>query len=96
MGVLLVPGSARRVFLERSRRAATNPRQYQQALVELLWHDEALKLFACHNAVAGVRTKPRPAVWDLVCKTLDMTKILSAVQHRLTARVATATSAKPR
>ena len=92
-GVLLVRGSAKGVFLDRFRRAATNPEQDPQALVELLWRDEALELLERHNAVAGVRSKPRPAVWDRVCEALDMTQIRSAVQHRLMARTAIATSA---
>ena len=95
-GVLLVRGSTRGVFFDRLRRAATNPEQDPRALVELLWRDEALELLARHNAVAGVRSKPRPAVWDRVCEALDMTQIRSAVQHRLMARAATATSARPR
>ena len=95
-GVLLVRGSAKRVFLDRFRRAATNPEQDPRALVELLWRDEALELLARHNAVAGVRSKPRPAVWDRVCEALDMTQIRSAVQHRLMARAATATSTRLR
>ena len=94
--VLLVRGSAKGVFLDRFRRAATNPEQDPRALVELLWRDEALELLSRHNAVAGVRSKPRPAVWDRVCEALDMTQIRSAVQHRLMARTATATSARLR
>ena len=42
---------------------------------------------------AGVRSKPRPAVWDRVCEALDLTQIRSAVRHRLMARAATAASA---
>ena len=95
-GVLLVRGSAKRVSIDRYRRAANNPEQDPRALVELLWRDEALELLARHNAVAGVRSKPRPAVWDRVCEALDMTQIRSAVQHRLMARTATATSARLR
>ena len=95
-GVLLVRGSAKKVFVDRYRRAATNPEQDPRALVELLWRDEALELLARHNAVAGVRSKRRPAVWDRACEALDMTQIRSAVQHRLMARAATATPARPR
>ena len=92
-GVLLVRGGTRGVFLDRFRRAAANPDQDPRALVELLWRDEALELLARHNAVAGVRSKPRPAVWDRVCEALDLSQIQSAVRHRLMARAATAASA---
>lgn len=95
-GVLLVRGSTKGVFLDRFRRAAANPEQDPRALVELLWRDEALELLERHNAVAGVRSKPRPAVWDRVCEALDMTQIRSAVQHRLMARTAIATSSRLR
>ena len=88
-GVLVVRGSTGGVLLDRFRRAAANPDQDPRALVELLWRDEALELLARHNAVAGVRSKPRPAVWDRVCETLDLAQIRSAVQHRLMVRAVT-------
>lgn len=90
-GVLLVRGGAEFVSLDPFRPAAENPDQDPRALVELLWRDEALELLAYHNAAAGVRSKPRPAVWDRVCAVLDMTEIQSAVRYRLRARAETST-----
>lgn len=46
-----------------------------------------------HNAAAGVRSKPRPAVWNRVCEVLDLTQIRSAVRHRLRNRAETSTFA---
>ena len=92
-GVLLVRGGSSGVSLDPFRPAGENPDQDPRALVELLWRDEALELLACHNAAAGVRSKPRPAVWDRVCEVLDMTQIGAAVRYRLKTRAATVTSA---
>ena len=92
-GVLLVRASIKGVSLDPWRPAAENPGQDPRALVELLWRDEALELLECHNAAAGVRSKPRPAIWDRVCEVLDLPQIRSAVRYRLRARAATMTSA---
>ncbi len=92
-GVLLVRGGIEGVLLDPFRPAAENPGQDPRALVELLWRDEALELLALHNAAAGVRSKPRPAVWDRVCEVLDLTQIRSAVRYRLRTRAETSTFA---
>lgn len=92
-GVLLVRAGSNGVTLASFRPAGENPNQDPRALVELLWRDEALELLACHNAAAGVRSKPRPAVWDRVCEALDVAQIRAAVRHRLRTRAATSTSA---
>ena len=92
-GVLLVRGSVEAISLDPIRPAAKNPDQDPRALVELLWRDEALELLAHHNAAAGVRSKPRPAVWDRVCEVVDVTEIRSAVRHRLKTRAETSTPA---
>lgn len=92
-GVLLVRASSDGVSLDPIRPAKENPDQDPRALVELLWREEALELLACHNAAAGVLSKPRPAVWDRVCEALDVTQIRAAVRYRLKTRAATATSA---
>ena len=92
-GVLLVRTGSEGVSLDPFRPATENPGQDPRALVELLWRDEALELLECHDAAAGVRSKPRPAVWDRVCEVLDLPQIRSAVRYRLKARVATVTYA---
>lgn len=91
--MLLIRDGIDGVFLDPFRPAAENPDQDPRALVELLWRDEALELLARHNAAAGVRSKPRPAVWDRVCEVFDLTQIRSAVRYRLRTRAATATFA---
>ena len=90
-GVLLASGSVEAVSLAAIRPAAQNADQDPRALVELLWRDEALELLAHRNATAGVRSKPRPAVWDRVCEVLDVAEIQSAVRFRLKTRRAHAT-----
>lgn len=92
-GVLLVRGGIEGALLDPLRPADENPDQDPRALVELLWRDEALELLADHNAAAGVRSKPRPAVWDRVCEVLDLAQIRSAVRYRLRIRAETSTSA---
>ncbi|MDE2974371.1 MAG: sce7726 family protein [Gemmatimonadota bacterium] len=95
-GLLLVRGDVEGVLLDPFRPADENPGQDPRALVELLWRDEALELLARHNAAGGVRSKPRPAVWDRVCEALDLTQIRSAVRYRLRTRAETSTSASLR
>ena len=85
-GVLLVRASVEGISIDPIRAATKNPDQDPRALVELLWRDEALELLTHHNAAAGVRSKPRPAVWDRVCEVLDVTEIRSAVRFRLKTR----------
>ena len=92
-GVLVVHGSVEAVALEPFRPAAENPDQDPRALAELLWRDEALDLLEERNAAAGVRSKPRPAVWDRVCEVLDVTEIGAAVRTQLRTRAETAASA---
>ena len=92
-GVLLIRGSVEQILLAPFRNAAENPDQDPRALVELLWRDEALALLANHNAVEGVRSKPRPVVWDRVCEVLDVTQIRSEVRHRLRTRAGTSSYA---
>ena len=92
-GVLLASGSFEAVSLTAIRPAAQNPDQDPRALVELLWRDEALELLASHDATAGVRSKPRRAVWDRVCEVLDVAEIRSAVRFRLKTRRGSATPA---
>ena len=92
-GVLLVRAGAGGIAIDPIRPAARNPDQDPRALVELLWRDEALELLTHHNAAAGVRSKPRPAVWDRVCEVLDPSEIQAAVRCRLKTRRARATPA---
>ena len=92
-GVLLLGGSFDALTLHPFRPAADNPDQDPRSLVQLLWRDEALELLAYHNGAAGVRSKPRSAVWDRVCEVLNVTEIRSAVRNRLRIRAKISTSA---
>lgn len=78
------PGGLRFRAVRRGRR---NPGREARSLVELLWLDDSIALLERHNAVRGVKGKPRREVWDRVCETIAVSDIASAVRARLKARV---------
>lgn len=84
-GVLQVLADAS-VRLESVRPSRENPAQVARAIAELLWRDEALALLESRRAAHGVRSKPRPAVWDRVCETFDLSEVATAVRERLKSR----------
>jgi hypothetical protein len=86
-GVLRVAGTGADLRLVSARRARDNPNQVPRALVELLWREEALALLETRQADHGVRSKPRPAVWDRVCEAFDASEIATAVREGLKTRM---------
>ena len=85
-GILRVTASPRGcVRIATVRRGRRNPSPDPRYLVELLWHEDALRLLEEHGAARGVRGKPRRAVWDRVCEVLDVKVIAEAVRDNLKA-----------
>lgn len=85
-GVLRVDATADGPLFQPVRSPRDNPDQDPRALVELLWRDEALVLLETRQAAEGVRSKPRPAIWDRVCEYFELEEIAAAVRDRLKAR----------
>ena len=72
--------------LKTVRRGRENPGRDPRALVELLWHADAAALLVHHEALRGVRGKPRRILWDRICERLGLEEISSAVRAQLKAR----------
>ena len=88
-GILLAEFEDDGVHFELVRTAAKNPDRDPRALVELLWRDEALGLLEDHGWDHGVRSKPRPTIWDRVCECFDVEEIAEAVRRQLRIRAMT-------
>lgn len=82
-GVLRIDMTSHGSVLEAVRPPSENPDQDSNALVELLWRDDAIALLETRQAARGVRSKPRPAVWSRVCEYFDLEEIAAAVRDRL-------------
>ena len=74
------------IVFHRIRPSRPNPTRVPRALVELLWRDEVLDLLSERDLDVGVRSKPRPELWDRVCSYFDLNEIANAVRARLMAR----------
>jgi hypothetical protein len=87
-GVLRAAPAGDDVRIDSVRPPRENPAQTPRALAELLWRDEALALLETRNAADGVRSKPRPAIWNRVCEIFDVGEIAEAVRDRIRSRAA--------
>jgi len=85
-GVLHARGVSGAISFETLRISAENLEQDPRALVELLWREEALSLLESREAAHGVRTKPRPMIWDRVCEHFELDEISAVVRDRLKLR----------
>ena len=85
-GVLRAFGTGGRVSIEPVRPSQPNPGRAPRALAELLWRDQALALLETRQAADGVRSKPRPVIWDRLCEVFDVGEIAEAVRGQLKSR----------
>ena len=76
------------VVLATVRRAGTNPNVDPAAVARLLWRDEALLLLARHELDAGLRSKPRRALWHALATQLDPDVLATGVRTALKRRPA--------
>lgn len=65
------------VVIRRVRRPKRNPGVEPNALVQLLWRDEALRILVELGAARGLSGKPRRVVWQRLVETLDSIELLS-------------------
>jgi hypothetical protein len=82
-GIILAHQSATGIRLKTVRSSRSNPRKDPRALVELLWHDDALALLEKRNAARGFRGRARWIVWDRVCEIYSLNEIAKAVREKL-------------
>ncbi len=86
-GVIQVELGAEGVYFKTIRQGCSNPNVEARALVELLWRDDAISLLDERGEAYGVRSKPRPVVWDRICEMFEVEEIAVEVRTRLVARV---------
>lgn len=80
------PKGKKGVRLESMRLAASNPAVDARALVELLWHDEALRLLERVGEAKGLTRKPRRYAWDRLAASYPLDELRDAVRATLKAR----------
>ena len=85
-GILLAERLPGGLKIKTIRRAKSNPRRNPQALVELLWLEDALALLEDRGLARGLRGKPRWVLWERICHQLEINEIAAAVRASLKAR----------
>jgi len=68
------------------RRASHNPEVEPGAMVQLLWRDEVLDELEGLGRAAGVRSKPKRALWKRLAESVSPTRLAMIVRHRLKSR----------
>lgn len=81
--IAVVVQDAGTLRIDRQRPGTPNPSVDPQALVQLLWHEEALELLAERGMDRGVRTKPRRHAWDRLVERLERHELRAAVRWQL-------------
>lgn len=74
------------VTLDVVRRGSENPCVEADALVQLLWRNEALQLLELSGGAEGMRSKPRKAIWQRLTQALTLHELQAAVRATLKAR----------
>jgi hypothetical protein len=85
-GVLVADSESDRVRLKEARPAGANPGLDPSAIAQLLWRDEALSILTHRGIDAGVRSKPRWAMWDRLAQSLELDDLRSEVRAALKRR----------
>jgi hypothetical protein len=68
------------------RRGRANPARDRRALVELLWHNDAVELLAACDALRSYRRRRRSEIWDRICELYGIDEIADVVRAKLRAR----------
>ncbi|WP_423201806.1 sce7726 family protein [Edaphobacter modestus] len=74
------------VRLKESRKAKRNPSLAPEALVQLLWREEALQILLEHKLARGVASKSRQHIWDRLCASFSVEELGDLVRTSLKQR----------
>ncbi|MBZ4402026.1 sce7726 family protein [Myxococcus sp. AS-1-15] len=74
------------VAVEVHRAPRLNPEQKPLSVARLLWRDEALRLLEDIGAAAGVRSKPRPVLYERLTASLPHDQLRDRVRLALKSR----------
>ena len=75
-----------RVDLKERRQPLRNPSLNANALVQLLWREEALNILLDHNLAAGVASKSRRYMWDRLSSRFSVEDLADMVRSKLKQR----------
>jgi hypothetical protein len=84
--VLVAVDGADGVRCEIDRPGTPNPAVDARALVELLWHAEAIELLRTRGAARGLAGKQRAAAWDRLVATYSLDELRAEVRAVLKSR----------
>jgi hypothetical protein len=85
-GVLVAKVENGQVALTATRPPGANPAVDPAALAQLLWRDEALSVLTHRGLDAGVRSKPRWALWERLAQSLELDELRDEVRAALKRR----------
>ena len=88
-GLWVVKPAERRLSIQVEREAGENPHIVPDALVQLLWREEALTHLKALNQHRGVCSKPRRVIWHRLANALSLDELRAIIRARLRARVRT-------
>jgi hypothetical protein len=74
------------VRLEEQRKAERNPGLAPDALVQLLWREEALQILLEHKLARGVASKSRQLIWDRLSSSFSIEELGGMVRTCLKQR----------
>jgi hypothetical protein len=86
-GAIRADETANGLRLTELRKGRKNTNRDQRALVELLWHSDALRFLEERGMARGLKGKPRRYVWDRICAEVSLDEIAAAVRRHLVGRI---------
>jgi len=85
-GLVEVTGDRHRIQLRRKRKSRPNLCVDPRALVQFLWRSEALAILHERHLDGGLRTKPKPALWNTLVRSLTTEQLRTCVREALKSR----------
>ncbi|MBE0611091.1 MAG: sce7726 family protein [Dehalococcoidia bacterium] len=85
-GVHVARAAARSVIVEEIRPASTNPNVDPFAVVQLLWHQEAIEIVARKQLDTRPRARTKRRLWELLAGSLPLDELRHEVRRCLRAR----------
>ncbi len=82
-GIIKASQSHDGVNLKQIRKGKRNPIIDPFSLVQLLWHDEALSILEKHKMAAGVRSKTRRHIWNVLAQNIPLPQLAIIVRDTL-------------
>lgn len=83
---LIIASGSETVELAVERRPLPNPNVDQDALVRLLWRDEALAALDARGLSAGVRSKPKQVLWNRLVESVPLDELRRLVRESMKSR----------